>query len=203
MKYKRIISYPQFADWLVDCAHEVPKHASGITFPAVFPYEEIAMEGVETEYIIHPGVPYKDLHEDDAAQELEKLSLWYDDFSARGMPGDQIQLLLQARNRMAIALKPFGVDINAVEVALRNARYRRDVKTHKLKALYRDNGMTASAADHQVMVDCKENYDEVTSLNKLWKDLKAAMESHRQTLNAMAGVRGLIQQESQTPQPGR
>lgn len=195
MKYKKILNAPHFATWLMDLAQTPPVHSKGVEFPAVFPYEEIESEGMETEYVIYPGSPFSAFDLEEPALKMETINTWYEKFSNEGMPIDEYNTLLQARNQMAKAMKPFGVQINRVETQVRNARYRRDTKLTNLKAIYRGEGMPALAADHKALTNCKEEFDLLTELNELWKNLKSASKSYDETTNAMAGVRSTLQNE--------
>ncbi|MTB53066.1 hypothetical protein [Lewinella sp. W8] len=190
-----IASPSGLADWLVEIGEPVPDHAVDISFPCCFPYEVFEHEDAEPGYTIHPCVPLSAFDLENAEEEMAKLDCWFAEFVERGSPIEDFPKLMKANARMARGLKAFGVQVARLETEERNARYRRETKEARLQQYYRQNNESAKAADLKAKEECKEEYDYLTDIIRLRRELQAAFTAYKQTVNTMAGVRSAIKNE--------
>lgn len=199
MNHKVILSNNDLVDWLIELNSDTPRGMEEIEYPAVFPHE-IIKEGDQLKNVVYPPSPLYAFDLEDATNEMIKMDAWYADFSERGMPADEVNLLLQCRNRMSRGLKPFGVQVARLQREADRARHQRDLKLSRLKGIYRNQGDNVETAKFKAMSDAEKEINYLKDMEESVLIAKSALRSFEQTLNAMSGVRDTLKRESYAPQ---
>lgn len=195
MNYQQIPSPSALADFCIEIGMPTPKNTANVNYPYVIPYEVVEAKDAEPGYVMHPPVPLIAFELGKWETEIVALEVWYRSFSDRGMPSDEYQQLLKARNRLSDVYKHLGVQKSRLVNEERDARYMRDLKVARVKGIYKQSGDNADTANYKALKDCKQEYDDLTKWVTAKNEIQAHIASCNHLLNAMSGVRSTLEKE--------
>lgn len=185
-KAKNVI---QFAEILAE--YDIEKFDIEIAeFPCV-----LCIEQSGDEYNLVSYVSMSDFEEPDFISAIQRILDWHQQFAEMEFPAGGLQILMQARAKLARFNEDLGRYKSELETIKLETEYKRRRIKDTLLLKYRKDGMTISEAQAQARVD-SETYDNLhVEATRDYKDVCALYDTVNQTLNAMAGERSHLEQE--------
>lgn len=172
----------QFAEILAE--YNIEKFDIEVSeFPCVLCFEQKG-----DEYNLVSYVSMSDFEEPEFIPAIQRILDWHQQFAEQEFPTGGLQVLMQARARLARFNEDLGRYKSELETVKLETEYKRRRIKDTLLLKYRKDGMTISEAQAQSRID-SETYDNLhVESTRDYKDVCALYDTVQQTLNAMAGV---------------